>query len=69
METTVQNERITFSRNEALKRAGITFPKPIKTGTTIAGIVYKVHVHVYIFGILVIYMRINMIYEYYCGIK
>lgn len=28
-------------RNEALKRAGITFPKPIKTGTTIAGVVYK----------------------------
>lgn len=29
-------------RNEALKRAGIKFPTPIKTGTTIAGIVFKV---------------------------
>ena len=25
-----------------MKRAGIGFPKPIKTGTTIAGVVYKV---------------------------
>lgn len=28
-------------RNEALKQAGIQFPTPLKTGTTIAGIVYK----------------------------
>lgn len=28
-------------RNEALKEAGITFSKPVKTGTTIAGIVFK----------------------------
>lgn len=28
-------------RNEALKQAGLQFPTPLKTGTTIAGIVYK----------------------------
>ena len=32
-------------RNEALKQAGIKFPTPLKTGTTIAGIVYKVLKH------------------------
>ena len=29
-------------RNEALRRAGLVFPKAVKTGTTIAGIVFKV---------------------------
>lgn len=29
-------------RNEALKKAGLAFPKaPVKTGTTIVGIVFK----------------------------
>jgi hypothetical protein len=42
---------IMFSRNEALRRAGITFPKPVKTGTTIAGVVYKVQI-MYIIDIL-----------------
>lgn len=28
-------------RNEALRRAGLVFPKVVKTGTTIAGIVFK----------------------------
>lgn len=29
-------------RNEVLKQSGMTFPKPVKTGTTIAGCVFKV---------------------------
>lgn len=29
------------NRNELLKKAGAIFPKPVKTGTTIAGIVFK----------------------------
>ena len=28
-------------RNEMLARAGLKFPKPVKTGTTIAGVVFK----------------------------
>ncbi|XP_064395665.1 proteasome subunit beta type-7-like [Halichondria panicea] len=28
-------------RNEGLRRSGVTFPKPVKTGTTIAGCVFK----------------------------
>ena len=32
----------TVCRNEVLRRAGINFPKPVKTGTTIAGVIYKV---------------------------
>lgn len=28
-------------RNEMLTRAGLQFPKPVKTGTTIAGVVFK----------------------------
>ena len=31
-------------RNEMLKKAGMKFPTPVKTGTTIAGIVFKVGV-------------------------
>lgn len=30
------------TRNESLVKAGLKFPTPIKTGTTIAGIVFKV---------------------------
>ena len=33
---------IDFLRNEALMKGGLKFPNPIKTGTTIAGIVFKV---------------------------
>eukprot|EP00731_Ephydatia_muelleri_P024863 Em0016g1134a len=29
------------TRNELLRRSGVTFPTPVKTGTTIAGIVFK----------------------------
>jgi 20S proteasome subunit beta 2 len=28
-------------RNELLTKAGVVFPKPVKTGTTIAGIVFR----------------------------
>ncbi|KAL5484733.1 hypothetical protein EMCRGX_G021278 [Ephydatia muelleri] len=31
----------TLLRNELLRRSGVTFPTPVKTGTTIAGIVFK----------------------------
>jgi len=30
-----------YQRNLALEKAGITLPKPLKTGTTIAGLIYK----------------------------
>ena len=33
--------KLCIHRNEALRHAGIKFPNPVKTGTTIAGIVFK----------------------------
>lgn len=46
VESVIETPRGGFSfelckRNEALRHAGIKFPNPVKTGTTIAGIVFK----------------------------